>query len=371
MSNMTSRSGHAGAIRPLERGDLPQAAASISGGRSSAALAAFLEETLFDHPWADPEIPSLVYEDKGEIVGTIGASTRRMRFEGRPLRVVVSAYLWSHPRVRERGIGARLLRTLFAGPQELTITDGATDTVRRMWETLGGRTVHLNCFSFVRVFRPWRLGAERVLARRLSRFGSLVGPASTPFDVITTRIARPRLAPITPEGEIEPLTPTAMVEHLTSVTASTRLHADYDSPYLEWLFARLDEIDRHRLPWLDGSECGAVWAELVRNKGRVLGWYVCQFRPGSLCRVLQIAAADRRAPEVVQHLYSRAWKRGASAVVGRLEPRLVAPLARERGFVRYAQSGRMLVHAKDADVVGAVLSGDALLTRLDGEWWVS
>ena len=55
-------------IRPVEPYDLPQVASLFesvmrSGGRTPPPLlAAYFERTLLDNPWADPEIPSLVYE---------------------------------------------------------------------------------------------------------------------------------------------------------------------------------------------------------------------------------------------------------------------------------------------------------------------
>ncbi|HXF97263.1 MAG TPA: hypothetical protein VNJ46_01465 [Gaiellaceae bacterium] len=355
-----------GTIRPLERRDLPQVASAIAEGKPADRLARFLEQTLLDQPWADPEIPSLVYENGGEILGTIGASVRRMRFDGRPVRLVVSAYLWSHPRVRRHAIGLRLLRALLAGPQDVTVTDGATETVRRMWEALGGRAVHLSCFSYLRVLRPARLAIERALGGRLRDAGAAL---SAPLDLVAVRLAgtgfRPRSA-----TESEPLSPVAMVEHLPSIASWARLRADYDAPYLEWLFARLQEIDESRLPWLRW-ERGGLFAELVRRDGRAAGWYVCHLRPGGLCRVLQIAARERATGDVLRHLFARAAERGASAVLGRLEPRLVAPIRAEHRNVYYRPRDLMLIHTRDHEILSATLAGDALLTRLDGEWWVS
>ena len=60
------------------------------------------QSTLLDSPWADPELPSLVAIDGNEIVGMIGSNVRRMRFDDRPVRMVCSAHLLSHPRVRQR-----------------------------------------------------------------------------------------------------------------------------------------------------------------------------------------------------------------------------------------------------------------------------
>ncbi|PYV37436.1 MAG: hypothetical protein DMG09_14810, partial [Acidobacteria bacterium] len=77
-------------IRPLERKDIPEVVGLFELVMRSGAskplpqLAGFFERTLFDSPWADADIPSLVYEDAGEIVGLICSNPRRMLFDGRP-----------------------------------------------------------------------------------------------------------------------------------------------------------------------------------------------------------------------------------------------------------------------------------------------
>jgi hypothetical protein len=363
-------------IRPLEREEVPRIAELYevvmrSGStRPPPYLAEFFERTLFDHPWADPEIPSLVYVDqRGEIVGLISSNTRRMRFDGRPIRMACSAHLLAHPRARKLGIGALLMRAFLAGPQDLTITDGATDTVRRMWEGLGGQTVHLSSLSFIRVFRPWQLTSDLLFGRRsLESFEAVLRPAWSALDHVAARVARKTLVPREPEGTVERLTPDAVLEYLPVVTASTRLHPDYDRPYLEWLFAELATASRSGPLWLAGVRRGPPWAELVRRNGQVLGWYVCHLRRGGFCRVLQLAAAERAVDGVVDQLVYRARLHGAAGLYGRLEPRLVAPISRHRCLIRFAQ-GRLLVHSANEEIVGAILSGNALLTRLDGEWW--
>jgi hypothetical protein len=50
-----------------------------------------------------------------------------------------------------------------------------------------------------------------------------------------------------------------------------------------------------------------------------------------------------------------------------VEPRLLAPLAARRCLMRYR--GGALTYSDDHDLLGAIATGDALLTRLDGEWW--
>ena len=92
------------AIRPLERADLPQVVSlyehvARSGSRTPPpGLAAYFERTFLDHPWADAEIPSLVYADGDKILGFLGSSVRKLELEGRP---------GAHGDQRPAGDGAR------------------------------------------------------------------------------------------------------------------------------------------------------------------------------------------------------------------------------------------------------------------------
>jgi len=362
-------------IRPLERADLPEVARLyVLVTRDGSAtpdpeVESFFGRTLLDQPWIDPALPSLVAVDGDKIVGFIGSNVRRMTFDGRPVRMVCSAHLVSHPRVRNRAVGAKLMKALLDGPQDLTITDGATDTVRRMWEAFGGHVVHLGALSFVRLFRPWSLGTDLLLERRISeRLRPPVRGLSRGLDRVTELAAARRLRPERPSVASEPLTPALLVEHAESVAGPARLRTAYDAGYVAWLFDELRRVEVRGTVWAHGVPRGPLWAELVSSDGRVVGWYVCHLRRGGFCRVLQFASTARGAETVFAQLSFRAWELHAAALSGRLEPRLVAPVTAARCLIR-PSGGRLLVHARDAEMAGAVRAGDAFLTQMDGEWW--
>jgi len=366
-------------IRPLEREDLPQVVRLyeqiMRGGVPQPGLVGFFERTLLDHPWADPEIPSLVYaEEDGTILGFVASSVRRMRFDGQPIRLGCSGHLLSHPDARKRAVGALLLRSYLDGPQDLTVSDGSTETVRRIWQGLGGDTVYLGCLSYIQVFRPWRLSADYLLNRpSLKTLEAVLGPVSSGLDAVTTLLGGRVLSPPKPEGSTRSLTPALMLEHLPTVTASLRLHPDYDETYLEWLFGELAQVADRGTLWTAGEgrrsvRRGPLWAELVERDGRALGWYVCHLRRGGFCRVLQVAAGEREVDTVFAHLAYRARERGASALYGRIEPGIFGPISTGRSLIR-VHEGRLLAHARDRAILDALYSGRALLTRLDGEWW--
>ena len=86
---------------------------------------------MLDHPWADEELPSLVAEEGGEIVGFVGVQARRMRMDGRSIRGVCCTHAVVAPDRRGGAVGALLLSRVLKGPQDVTWADSATDTVAR------------------------------------------------------------------------------------------------------------------------------------------------------------------------------------------------------------------------------------------------
>lgn len=355
-----------GSIRPLERDDLEPVAAlyelvARSGERRAApGLVAYFQETLFDHPWADAEIPSLVYiESDGTITGFLGSSVRKFQFDGRTVRIGVSGQLVTDPGARARAPGAFLMRAYMNGSQELAVTDTASDLVRRIWEGIGGTTFHLACVGWVRVFRPLQFASGyRHRAELLGAPGSarqLLGA----LDTVGGLAARRLLRPASGKTVSEPLTPEAAVEHLPEVAAPFRLRPAYDGTYLTWLFRALSRVEAR----------GAVRARLVRSAGRVIGWYVYFLQEGGVSQVLQIAAEERNVGQVLDDLFHDAYVAGAAAVQGRVEPHLLRELAGRRVLLH--PSGYLsLVHGRDAELLHAIHVGQALLTRLDGEFWM-
>jgi hypothetical protein len=376
-------------MRPLEPGDIPAVAnlyervIRSGGATASPELVSYFERTLLASPWTDAEIPSLVYLDReGRIVGFLGSHVRRLTLGDRSIRLACSGQLVVEPDARHIAAGALLLRKYLAGPQDLTITDGATIRVRRIWDKLAGETAGPTSLNWTRLFRPWRFAVERALlflalraqspdereglppreggprsARAVAR---MLGPLWSLLDGITSLLAGPILRPRKPDTVVEPLTPAAVLEHMAALAPRLRLYPSYDREYLEWLFREL-AATRTR---------GTFVAHLVRGgDGRALGWYVYYLKSGGISQVLQIVAANTEdARAVIRNLFHHARQRGSVALQGRLEPRLMEPLSRQGCILRYG--GGALTHSRDPEVLAALASKDTLLTRMEGEWWM-
>jgi hypothetical protein len=303
-----------------------------------------------------------VYESQdGEIVGFLGSYARRMRLDGCALRLACSGQLVAAPEARHKGVGALLMRRYLAGPQDITITDGATDYIRQIWTGLGGRTETTASIGWVKFLRPSKVGTYltgRRGSRWLTRSLGLVGPG---VDAAVRRIADrvPGFLPVEPTTTTEELGPGDLVEQVRSAARHLRLRPDYDAAYVEWLFTELSAV----------TVRGTPVRHLVRDsRGRVLGWYVYYLKPGSIAQVMQVAAPGRDVAAVLGHLFWHADKSGAAAVTGRLEAHTISELQRNRCLLK--RSEWSLVHSKDQSVLALLGTPDTLLTRLDGEWWM-
>jgi hypothetical protein len=355
-------------IRPLKRDDFPKVASlyeaiSRSGsGMPPQGLASYFERTLLDHPWADPEIPSLVYlDEQGTVRGFIGAHVRRLSLEGKPVRMACGGQLMSDPAVRNRAVGTLLLRRFLAGPQDLTMTDGAIEATRRMWRGLGGTVGHLGSITWVRLF-DWRSAGEQALQRLgMAAWRPLARPALSAVQAVANRVPAVSLRVQDPPTWAEDLTPQALLEHLPSVSRHRRLHPNYDEEFLAWLFREMAAV-RSR---------GELVKRLIHDReDRVLGWYVAYLQPRGLSEVMQIAARERDAQAVLDHLFHDAQSAGVAALAGQFEPALFEALAERRRRCFLHLSANFLVHSRHSEVLTPILLGEAMVTRMDGERWM-
>ncbi|MGZ4416790.1 MAG: hypothetical protein ACXVRV_01270 [Gaiellaceae bacterium] len=361
------------AIRGFEERDLEQVALlwdTVFRSGSSLAVpetAEFLRRTLLVDPWCDPDLPSLVYARRdGRVIGFLGSSVRRMRFDGRPVRAVSSAHFMIDPTAHVQGVGALLLGRLLAGPQDLTTTDTAGVATQPLWRRFGGRTAHLSSISWIRVFLPSAV-ARRLLAERIGEGRWFLRAPATPLwqvgDVVLRRainlVSPPRSAPASSLATVssESLSAADVAKELEAVGEAFRLRPEYQSSKLESL---LDDLGRFRK--------GVPVSRVVRQGGRTLGAYVYLLDPGGLCPVLAVACAEDDAEAVVASLFEHASSQGAAALVGRVEAHLQEALSQSSALF-FAAQVRRLVHSRDPELLAAIDSGSALMTRLDGEWW--
>jgi hypothetical protein len=357
-----------GRIRALRDDDLPDIVAlrqktfTKSDRATATALAAYMREMFLDGPWCDETMPSLVYEDpSGKPRGFVGVFPRRMILDGEPIRVAVFTQLMVDAGFRGM-IGLAMLRHLFAGPQDLSLADAVNEPGRRVAKITGARVATLYSMYWTRPLRPWRYALAGVGESAVQRATRL---AARPFmafgDAAATRLRDSPFRQVKPAVAATELPTRAIVEQWPCMTAGYRLTTDVDEPTLDFV---LHNAARK-------SALGTLQRVLVRDEsGAPVGWYIYYVRKNEVGELVDLAASPDRYEQILDHLFHHAWERGLLAVRGRLTPRELPILTRKRCVL---ESGGpwTVVHSNRRDVLAAIESGEARLSRLDGEFWMT
>jgi hypothetical protein len=300
-------------------------------------------------------LPSLVCEsDGGRIVGFLGVAVRRFSFGNRSIRAALSSQFIVKPEVRGRLTGVQLLREFLRGPQDLSFTDEANETSKKIWVALGGSTSTLQGIHWVIPLRPVQLACSRYVPRWLTT--AVRGPAGILDRLISAFPFSPLRNDRLPFAG-EPLSNEVILNGLDELTSKCDIRPSYERSSLAALIERAG-----------GKAQGMLRARLLRGEGnRIAGWYMFCCKPGGLAEVLQIASREDCRQGVVAHLISDAKDHGAIAAVGRLEPGLAEAFANQFSLF-FRRQHMMLVHSRCPEVLSAIHSGRAFITRLEGEW---
>jgi hypothetical protein len=326
--------------------------------RSRGACEAYFRDILFANPWRDLQLPSWVAEEDGRIVGLYAILPRRMRLGARALRVAAGCQFMVDAGPRRSLTALQLTQACLSGPQDLTLADGANDQMRRMWHAVGGTVPLLYGLHWTRPLRPAR-HALQLLERRAGALARAARPAAALADALAARLPPNRFLRAAPGALDGALRVQEMLELLPEVLHGAALRPEYDARTLGWLLGEAARKTRH----------GALRARAVLEGDRLLGWYLYYLQRGAAAEVLQLAAREGGFDGVLRSLLADAWRAGASAVHGRIDPRYVQELSRHHCWFRWDGTWT-LCHARDPEIAAALHAGEAFLSRLEGEWWL-
>jgi len=355
-------------LRILAESDIPAVVALFARvyprhcWNSATEWEAYFRATLFDNPWRDPEVPSWVAEDGGHITGFYAVQPRRMLWKGRPIRVAVGCQFMVDPDHRHSLTALQMVQACIAGPQDLTLADAANDQARRMWTGVGGATALLYSLQWTRPLRPaaYALSLARERTALPRHVAQAVRPMAAVVDALAARLRPNRFHQDTDDVADEALDAATMLADLPLMLDGSALRPLYDAGSLAWL---LDQVSRK-------SFYGRLCARVVRDDtSQIIGWYLCYLRAGAVSEVIQIAARRDAYDRVLRRLLVDAWRLGATAVRGRVDPRFVKELSDRHCWCRW-DGAWTLAHSRDPALVAAIQQGDAFLSRLEGEWWL-
>jgi len=264
------------------------------------------------------------------------------------------------PSHRFTGAALALVNTAWSGPQELAFTDGSTESSRRLWEFAGGIAPPIYNLHWLRILRPAAFVLSRMEKRPyLSGFARLGTALIRPVESLAARASFNPLRIHGTEGD-ETLQPEELAECIHKFSSRHTLRPEYDGPSMHWLLTLA-------APQAPPS---TLRIHCVRGSGgQIVGWYVYCLTPGDVSHVLQLGGARHSIGLVLDHLLNDAFVHGSVALSGRMEPEFASELwARRVLFLGYG--AHFVCRSTDSEVLNALRSGDAFLSRLEGEWWM-
>lgn len=324
-------------------------------------LPKYLCEILLSNPWASPGISSLVYLEKGKVVGSLGVVPRRMEFRGNLITVATTTQFMVDPDYRRGPAAIQLLRGLFQGPQDMSWTDGAAEEVNGIWTALGGFTAPLYAFNWIRILRPF--GTARIGLDHIGKAGSwlkgVTGLLTTPADFVLSKLPLPIREPDSPLSS-KLVSPEELLDCIQEIGWREPLRPVYCLPSFSWLMSEAAKVLGSNLRMLT----------VTNSAGLRCGWFVYYAKRDGASYVLQIGVRRRDHFEnTLRSLFRDAWQQGSVCIKGQSIPKYLTSLTAQNCFFRHPSSAT-LVHSRNPDITNAVRCGDAALTRLDGECWL-
>jgi hypothetical protein len=357
-----------GQIRSFVEGDIPRVArlhrtvfkTEDRGNASSLdAYHSYFMRVFLDSPLRDTNLPSLVYEEHDRIVGFLGVVPRRMAMSGHRFQAAIGSQFLVDPATAFGSVAVRLAHTFLEGPQDLSISDEASDIDRKIWEGLGGKTALLRSIHWIRPLRPATLAIATATRRpRLAPLALPLAPIATMVDAMATRMTDSHFRQSKPErSSAEDLTEQAVLSYLSAIEPTHSLHMEYDKETLHWL---LERARQRKSP-------GSLHAAVVKSSQRIIGWYLYHLDRERVANVLHIDAESAAIRDVLDNLFYQAGAHGAIAATGRLEPRYLQALS-DTYCLFHRRGPWVLLNTRVADLVRSFETEDALFSRFEGEW---
>lgn len=357
-------------IRPFAAGDaeavagLFQSVMLKSSAPAQKSLADYFRAHFLDGPFADPEIPSLVYvSGYGTVEGFAGLAVQPMTFEDKTLRAAIVGTLMVRGHESAPMAGARLLKQIVAGKQDITLSETAGDASLAMWRQLRGAVLDRHSLDFIRVLRPAEFGIG-MLATRIGALRHL-----TPIARLLDRVAGSKPGPLRWTGLPKGFRPQGgIVVRPVSVEAFAALAGDIlgrNAIVPVWPDdCLLDIIDEA----MDKPAFGiAHLCEVVTKGGKPIGGFLLHFAGSGPARVVDILHMPGQAGHVLDAMFAHAQELGASSVRGRTTPHLLDALLSRR--VLFAHESASVIDAKDPTLLAAFSEGRAHFNGLIGERW--
>ncbi len=357
-------------VRSFEVGDIGAVADLFqrllrkTGEPASDDLKAYLGKLFLDFAAGEPDIRSRVHlRADGSVSGFIGVLPVAMEFEGRRLRAANCGTFACDDRDNDPFAGARLLRDVLSGPQDLSFTETSNDVSTDMWRSMRATVLAPYSLEWLRILRPAAFALEAA-AGRLSAL-KLLGPVARGVDAMLFRRGEKQAwshyIPLASKADALVDTPVTDEEFSSLCQELVRqyaLHPVWDRQVMETMLGHAARKALH----------GERIQHVVKTRsGKAMGLYLYYGNAGGIGRTVQVLAEPGQESIVIDCLMRNAHARGLSAIRGRTQPALLqAMMGKKCAFLHTSST---IVHSRHPDLLAAMTSGQVFLNGLAGEGW--
>ena len=321
-----------------------------------------MAELYFEDGKLLPDVSPIVSRTAhGQINGFLGVITKHFRYRDRMISIANCHHLMATEEARKQLIPMKLLQHFLAGPQDISFSDGSSDSTRQLWKRLGGESVTGESIYYKIPLRPASFAAGHLLKKYRNRMGDSIRSLANCTDSIAGKMCIPLFYRKEETGIfLKHLNNEIMAVLLEKMKPYYLLFPQYDPSDIERLFRLLDGETRygtlHKVALFDTND-------------QPIGWFIYYAQKEGVCEVIQAVSIPRKESELFNSLAWHAFSMGGVELSGRLMPsQLQTPFTSET----VAVPARMwtLIQSNDVELKHIIQSGRAFMTRLEGDLWV-
>lgn len=331
---------------------------------ASEDLKNYLRVLFIDFPAAEPDLRSRVHvRTDGSVSGFLGVLPVEMEFEGRRLKAANCGTFACDDRDGDPFAGARLLRDVLSGPQDLSFTETSNDVSTDMWRTMRATVLGPYSLEWLRVMKPAAFALEAAAGRvsALKLFRPLARAADK---VLCRRSEKQSWSHYTPlAGKADAFIDEAVSDAefaglCQQFVRHFPLRPAWDTTMLETMLGHTERKALH----------GERIQHAVKTRaGKAIGLYLYYGNPGGIGRTVQIMAEPGQEAIVIDCLMRNAHVRGLVGIRGRSQPALLqAMIGKKCAFLHTSST---IVHSRDPTLLEAMTNGKVFLNGLAGEGW--
>ena len=296
----------------------------------------------------------------GSVNGFLGVITNSFSYGERMITVANCHHLMATDEARKQLIPMRLLQKFLAGPQDISFSDGSSESTRQLWKRLGGEIVTGESIYYKVPLRPVSFAAAHALKQYRNRMSNGIRILASCTDSFCGKMRIPHFYRKDTSIRFATLSTELMGILLEKIKTFYVLFPKYDPSDIERLFRLLDGETRY----------GTLHkAALLDQKDQPIGWFIYYAKKRGVCEVIQAVSIPGKETELFNSLAWHAFSMEGVELSGRVMPsQLQTPFTTKT----VAVPARMwtLMKSDNIKLKHIIQSGKAFLTRLEGDLWV-